>query len=166
MLFDFLKSKREPEPDWSARMLAAPAGGTVVPMAQLPDDLFSTGAMGACCGIEPKEGCVYAPLSGRVRQVAQTLHAVGLEGDGIKLLIHVGVDTVEMNGDGFCAKVRPGQKVEKGDLLLTMDLEKVRAAGYPDTIILAVTNSDDFAAVETVASGPVQPGDELMRVRK
>lgn len=120
--------------------------------------MFSSGVLGKCCGIEPEEGRIVAPISGRVTQVADTLHAVGLEAGGIELLIHVGVDTVEMNGRGFSGKVEVGQTVEKGQELLTVDLDQVRAAGHPATAILAVTNSDGFASVEEMASGRVAGG--------
>lgn len=162
---DFLKGKGAPAAP-SAGCLGAFAKGTVVPMEQIPDAVFSQGIMGTCCGIAPADGRVYAPADGVVSQLTDTIHAAGITAGEMELLIHAGVDTVEMKGDGFAYAVSEGQTVKKGDLLLTMDLEKVRAAGYPDTIILAVTNSDDFAAVETVAGGPVNVGDDLMRVRK
>lgn len=164
-LFDFLKGKG-PSAAPSGDILAAYANGTVVPMEQIPDEVFSQGIMGVCCGIEPEDGKVYAPADGTVSQLTDTLHAVGLTVGEMELLVHAGVDTVEMNGDGFTNAVKEGQSVKKGDLLLTMDLGKVRAAGHPATVILAVTNSDDFAAVEAVASGHVQTGDSLLRVRK
>lgn len=135
-------------------------------MEQIPDAVFSQGIMGICCGIEPDEGRVYAPADGTVSQLTDTLHAVGITAGDMELLIHAGVDTVEMNGDGFTNAVKEGQSVKKGDLLLTMDLDKVRAAGYPTTVILAVTNSDDYSLVEPVANGLVQVGDSLLRVRK
>lgn len=147
-------------------MLTAFADGTVVPMEQIPDEVFSQGIMGVCCGIEPDNGKVFAPAEGTVSQLTDTLHAVGLSIGDMEILIHAGVDTVEMNGEGFTNEVREGQTVKKGDLLLTMDLEKVRAAGHPATVILAVTNSDDFATVEAEASGKVRVGDSLLRVRK
>lgn len=135
-------------------------------MNQIPDEVFSAGVLGACCGIEPEEGRVYAPIDGKISQLADTLHAVGLEAGGMEILIHVGVDTVDMNGNGFKSEVKPGQTVRKGDLLLTMDLAKIHEAGHPATVIMAVTNSDDFASVEEVASGVVQCGNEVLRVSK
>ena len=137
-----------------------------VPMNQIPDEVFSAGVLGACCGNEPEEGRVYAPIDGKISQLADTLHAVGLEAGGMEILIHVGVDTVDMNGNGFKSEVKPGQTVRKGDLLLTMDLAKIHEAGHPATVIMAVTNSDDFASVEEVASGVVQCGNEVLRVSK
>ena len=104
-------------------------------------------------------------MDGTVSQLAETCHAVGIEAEGVELLIHVGVDTVEMKGDGFKSHVREGQAVKKGDLLLTVDLEKVKAAGHPSTIVVVVTNSEDLASVEAAASGAVRPGDPLMKLK-
>ena len=160
-LFDFLKGKA-PQGD----MLASFADGSVDPMDQSPDPVCSQGIMGFCCGIEPENGRVYAPADGTVSQLTPTLHAVGLTVGQMELLIHAGMDTVEMGGEGFTNEVREGQPVKKGDLLLTMDLEKVKAAGHPTTIVLAVTNSDDFSAVELEASGSIRVGDSLLRDRK
>lgn len=160
-LFDFMKGKTSLD-----NMLTAFADGMVVPMEQIPDEVFSQGIMGTCCGIEPDNGKVFAPADGTVSQLTDTLHAVGLSIGDMEILIHAGIDTVEMNGEGFTNEVREGQTVKKGDLLLTIDLEKVRAAGHPATVILAVTNSDDFATVEAEASGKVRVGDSLLRVRK
>ena len=112
----------------------------------------------------PDNGNVYAPVDGVISQLADTLHAVGIEAGGVELLIHVGVDTVEMKGSGFTSHVQEGQAVKKGDLLLTVDLAKVKAAGHPTTIMVAVTNSADLASVEAEGSGAVQPGDTLMRL--
>lgn len=169
MLFDFFKGKKAekaPEPVQFPAELGAAAGGTAVPMEQIPDPMFSQGILGVCCGIEPQEGKVYAPVSGKITQLADTLHAVGIEAAGMELLIHVGVDTVEMQGNGFQAKVKEGQTVNKGDLLLTMDLDKIKAAGHPATVILAVTNTDDFASVEQIGAGIVKPGDAVLKVSK
>lgn len=168
-LFDRLKGKGG-EPGQTAvtfpAVLGAPAQGAFVAMGQIPDEVFSTGVLGICCGVEPDTGNVYAPIEGRVTQVADTLHAVGLEAGGIELLIHVGIDTVDMAGDGFRVGVKEGQSVRKGELLMTMDLGKIRAAGHPATVVLAVTNSDDFASVEPLASGAVRPGNDILRVSR
>lgn len=142
------------------------AQGAFAAMAQIPDEVFSTGVLGTCCGVEPDTGNVYASIDAKVTQVADTLHAVGLEAGGMELLIHVGIDTVDMAGDGFRVGVKEGQSVQKGELLLTMDLEKIWAAGHPATVVLAVTNTDDFASVEPLASGVVQPGDDVLRISR
>lgn len=167
-LFDFLKGKEQPAPAAVTfpADLGAPASGTAVTMAEIPDEVFSTGVLGKCCGVAPSEGGVYAPMDGRITQLTETLHAVGLEAGGIEVLIHMGVDTVDMNGDGITGTVRAGQSVKKGDLLLTADLERIRAAGHADTVIMVVTHTDDFASVEETASGTIQAGETLLRISK
>lgn len=162
---DVKKTAEKPAAIPFPEVLGSAAKGTFVPMEEIPDPTFAQGVLGVCCGIEPENGSVYAPMDGTVSQLADTLHAIGIEAAGVELLIHVGIDTVSMNGDGFKSHVKEGQTVKKGDLLLTMDLEKVRAAGHPATIMVIVTNSDDLASVEAAASGALQPGDALMRLQ-
>ena len=159
-LFD--KLKKNPAP----LIIGAAAKGNAILMADIPDPAFSQGFVGKCCGIEPEDGKVFAPVDGTISQVADSLHAVGIESDGIELLIHCGVDTVDMKGQGFTVAVKLGQQVKKGDALLTMDLETVKEAGHPATIITAVTNSDDLGGVEQVKTGPVQAGDDVLKVTK
>ncbi len=154
--------KPAPAPIPFPDVLGAVAQGTFVPMTEIPDPTFSQGVLGTCCGITPEIGKVYSPMDGKIIQLADTLHAVGIEAEGVELLIHVGIDTVEMKGDGFKSHVKEGQTVKKGDLLLSMDLEKIKAAGHPATIMVAVTNSDDLASVEATASGQLKPGDQFM----
>ena len=143
-------------------VLGSVAQGVFVPMEEIPDPTFSQGVLGICCGVDPETGKVYSPMDGRISTLADTLHAIGIEAEGVELLIHVGIDTVAMKGDGFKSHVEEGQTVKKGDLLLTMDLEKIKAAGHPATIMVAVTNSDGLTSVEAVASGQLKPGDQLM----
>lgn len=168
--FDFLKKASAPatpaEPTFPLT-LAADAKGTVVAMENIPDEVFAQGILGKCCGIEPIEGKVFAPVDGEITQAPDSGHALGIMGvGGVEVLIHVGVDTVEMKGDGFSPKVKEGDKVKKGDLLLEMDLDKIAAAGHPAVVITVVTNTDDFKDVEVVASGDVEPGADLIKVSK
>lgn len=169
-LFDFLKNKEQPvvkeQPVMFPVTLGSPAKGTFVAMEQVPDEVFSSGVLGSCCGIDPEEGKVYAPADGKISQLTDTLHAIGIEASGVEILIHVGVDTVEMNGDGFANMVKMGDTVKRGDLLLTMDLQKIRDAGHAATVIMAVTNSDEFASVEAAASGMLQPGADVLCIKK
>ena len=162
--FDFLKKSAEPAAPAAPAfplVLAADAKGAVVPMEQIPDEVFAQGILGQCCGIDPTEGKVYAPIDGEITQ------APGIQGIGdVEVLIHVGVDTVEMKGDGFSPKVKVGDKIKKGDLLLEMDLTKIAAAGHPAVVITVITNTDDFAGVEVVASGTVEPGADLIKISK
>lgn len=145
----------------------SPAKGTVVPMDQIPDEVFSSGVLGICCGIEPDEGCVYSPSEGEITHLSHTLHAVGIRReDGTEILIHVGVDTVRMEGDGFSAFVKVGDHVNIGQKLLTMDLDKIQKAGYEKTVVTVVANSDDFSKIEQKTSGVVDAGDELLVLEK
>ena len=168
--FDFLKKSAAPaapaEPTFPM-MLAADAKGAFVPMENIPDEVFAQGILGTCCGIDPSEGKVFAPAGGEITQAPDSGHALGIMADGgVEILIHVGVDTVEMKGDGFSPKVKVGDKVKKGDLLLEMDLTKIAAAGHPAVVITVITNTDDFAGVEVVASGTVEPGADLIKISK
>ena len=168
--FDFLKKSAAPaapaEPTFPM-MLAADAKGAFVPMENIPDEVFAQGILGTCCGIDPSEGKVFAPAGGEITQAPDSGHALGIMADGgVEILIHVGVDTVEMKGDGFSPKVKVGDKVKKGDLLLEMDLGKIAAAGHPAVVITVVTNTDDFKAVEVVDYGDVEPGADLIKVSK
>ena len=165
-LFDKFKKKAEPAPAFPL-ILEASAKGQAVEMADIPDAVFSSGALGPCRGVKPSEGAIYAPVDGTVSNLADTLHALGIETAlGVEILIHVGVDTVAMNGDGFKAYVKNGEKIKKGQKLLEVDLAKVAAAGYSDVVITAVVNGDDFAAVEPTGETEMAPGVGMMVVRK
>lgn len=169
-LFDKLMKKHvaaNSDPVVFPVMLGAVAKGRFVPMEKIPDDVFSQGILGICCGIDPMEGKVYAPIGGKISSLTGTKHAIGIEGNGgIEILIHVGVDTVDMSGDGFVNMVKEGDVIEKGQLLLTMDLDKIKAAGHPTVVITAVTNGDDFNSVEFIGTGDVKPGDSVLRIQK
>ena len=166
--FDFLKKKEDVQqvPVWPA-ILGAECKGTVVPMENIPDEVFSQGILGQCIGIDPAEGKVFAPVDGEITQAPDSGHALGLMSiGGVEVLIHVGVDTVDMNGDGFTPRVKEGDKVKKGQLLLEMDLDKIAAAKHPAVVITVITNTDEFASVESVASGAVEPGADLLKISK
>lgn len=163
-IFGFIKKEKSPAA--TPIILGAAAKGTFVPMKDIPDEVFSSGVLGPCCGIDPTEGNIFSPADGKISHLADTLHAIGLETDGIEILIHAGVDTVDMNGDGFSNKVKPEQTVKKGELLLSMDLDKIHAANHAATVIMAVTNSDNFSAIEPIAADTVQPGDDILKIIK
>ncbi len=143
----------------------APAAGTAIPSEEIPDDTFAAGVLGRGVGIQPSEGIVVAPFDGEISTVAETRHAVGLSSpDGMELLIHVGVDTVAMNGDGFDALVREGQQVKAGDKLITFDRDKIAAAGHPDVVVVLVTNSDDYEDV-SIQTGPCGVLEQVIQVK-
>ena len=164
-LLDLFKKKEAPAAQPAT--VYAPAAGRLVAMQDIPDEVFAQGVLGRCCGIDPAAGEVYAPLDGTITQAPDTLHALGIRGDnGAEVLLHVGVDTVEMKGEGFTAHAALGDRVQKGQLLLTVDLARVAAAGHPAVVITVVTNSDEYDTIEPAAGEQVQPGDELFRLRR
>ena len=145
--------------------LGAHLAGTVVPMEQVQDEAFASCVLGEGVAIEPTEGKLYAPADALVDNLFDTHHAIGLvTGSGVELLLHIGIDTVKLGGQHFTAHVKTGQKVKKGDLLISFDLEAIKAAGYLCTTPMIVCNTDDYAAVKTLAAGTVVPGQDLLQV--
>ncbi len=144
-LFDKLFKKEEaPKVETVKGGLYAPITGKYITLEEIADGVFSEGVLGPGCGIEPEEELVVAPCSGTVSTVADTRHAVGISADdGAELLIHVGMDTVDMNGLGFEVLVKEGQKVLCGQPLLRFSFAKIKAAGHPATTAFIVTNADD-----------------------
>lgn len=129
----------------------SPIPGSVIPLSEIPDEAFSSGAMGQGVGIEPAEGKAYAPFDGTVEMVFDTKHAVGLtSSDGLSLLIHVGLDTVELNGQYFTAHVSAGDPIKKGQLLLEFDLDKI-AEKYKTVTPVLVVNTDDYTSVNGIS---------------
>ena len=125
-----------------------PVEGKVIAREDIPDDTFASGVLGDGVGIEPTGSTVVAPFDGTISSVAESQHAVGVECNGMEMLIHVGVDTVNMNGDGFKCLVKEGDAVKAGQPLITFDRAKIKAAGYSDTVAVLLTNSDDLENVE------------------
>lgn len=171
-LFDFLKKATEPAIPEAVRttggpgVVHAPATGRVEPMASLPDPVFAGGAMGLATGVWPERGIAFAPISGTLT-IAMP-HAFGIVNDEMEVLVHVGVDTVEMNGEGFEVLVEKGQQIEAGSPLVTFDRDKVAAAGYPDVVITIVMSTADVEArggsVSACAEKHIEAGAPLMRV--
>ena len=146
--------------------IQTPIVGDVVALADVNDPVFSSGAMGQGIAVKPSQGVVYAPADAEVSIAFPTGHAFGLKtADGAEILIHVGIDTVSMNGEGFEAKVAQGDKVKAGDVLGTFDSSKIAAAGLDDTTMVIVTNTADYASVTPVASGSVVKGDTIIEVK-
>ncbi|MBR0074890.1 MAG: PTS glucose transporter subunit IIA [Synergistaceae bacterium] len=123
--------------------------GKIIPYTEIPDPTFAAGTLGQGVGIQPEDEYVYAPIDGEISSVAESKHAIGISGENdMEVLIHVGVDTVEMKGDGFEDYVKEGDKVKKGQKIMKFDREKIKAAGHPDTVVLLLTNSDDYQDVK------------------
>lgn len=146
--------------------IQTPIVGDVVALSDVNDPVFSSGAMGQGIAVKPNEDVVYAPADAEVTIVFPTGHAYGLKTvNGAEILIHVGIDTVSMNGEGFSQKVNQGDKVKAGDVLGTFDSAKIAAAGLDNTTMVIVTNTADYASVAPVATGSVAKGDAVIEVK-
>ena len=146
--------------------IQTPIVGDVVALSNVNDPVFSSGAMGQGIAVKPSQDVVYAPADAEVTIVFPTGHAYGLKtANGAEILIHVGIDTVSMNGEGFNHKVAQGDKVKAGDVLGTFDSAKIAAAGLDNTTMVIVTNTADFVSVNPVASGSVAKGDAVIEVK-
>ena len=155
-MFDFFKKKNKNQ------VLGSPVKGTAVPLSEVNDPTFSEGMLGDGAAVIPSEGKIYAPADGEIAMVFGTLHAISLTTEfGAEILIHIGLDTVKMEGEGFTAHVEAGNEVKKGDLLIEVDLDKVKAAGYDTITPVLVCNTDEFASVKGM-TGNVNPGDDLV----
>ena len=140
--------------------------GKALPLAEVQDEAFSSGALGDGAAIEPSEGRLYAPCDGRVDTVFDTRHAITLiSNDGCELLLHIGIDTVELGGTFFEAHVTNGQNIRKGDLLISFDMEKIKAAGYMLTTPVIVCNTDDYKCIELLRTGEVIVGEKIINIK-
>ncbi|WP_049477117.1 sucrose-specific PTS transporter subunit IIBC [Streptococcus constellatus] len=146
--------------------ILSPIVGSIVDLKDVNDPVFSSGAMGQGIAVKPSEGVVYAPADAEVTIAFATGHAYGLKTtNGAEILIHIGIDTVSMNGDGFDQKVAQGIKVKAGDVLGTFDVAKIAAAGLDDTTMVIVTNTADYASVTPVAEGAVTKGEAVIELK-
>jgi PTS system beta-glucosides-specific IIC component len=145
--------------------LGAPVAGTAVDLTKVPDRVFASLAMGRGIGIVPTDGTIVAPVDGRVAVAMKTGHAFGLKTDtGVEVLVHIGIDTVQMKGEGFAARVAKGDLVKKGDVLCEVDLDVIRAAGYDPTTVMIVTNTTNFTDVSPTATGTLAAGADAALV--
>ena len=161
-MFGLFKKKKD-----KAHVLGAPAKGKAVSLKEVSNPTFSEGILGDGVAVIPSEGKIYAPADGTIGMVFDTLHAISLTTDfGAEVLIHVGLDTVQLKGEGFEGHVKAGDTVKKGDLLLTVDLEKVKAAGYDIITPVLICNTADYAAVTAQADKEVNAGDDVLTVEE
>lgn len=146
--------------------LASCLTGTVVPLEQVDDEAFASRALGDGIAIEPTEGTLVAPADGEITTLFETGHAIGMTtADGAELLMHIGINTVKMRGQGFTYAVTEGQQVKKGDTLITFDRDAIRAAGYPLTTPLIICNTDEYQLIETQKTGTIKAGEPLLNLR-
>lgn len=147
-------------------MFCAPVDGEMIAQEEISDETFASGVLGKGVGINPETGHVYAPFSGTIGAVADSGHAIGLtDQDGREILIHVGIDTVAMEGKGFSPKVKQGDVVKAGQEILSFDREMIKKAGYKDTVIVILTNMDESADVELRQPGKVKAGEKIIQAK-
>ncbi|MCI7322253.1 MAG: glucose PTS transporter subunit IIA [Lachnospiraceae bacterium] len=145
--------------------LCAHMNGTVIPLEEVEDEAFSRKILGDGAAIEPKDGRLYAPCDGRVEMVFDTKHAINLVSDeGCEILLHIGIDTVKLGGKYFEVHVSDGQKIHKGDLLISFDLEGIRNEGYQTTTPFIICNTEDYSSINSVRNGEVSAGELLMKL--
>ena len=164
---EMLSGEKQEQKEQTAEIkkIESPLAGTVIPLSEVHDEVFASEMMGKGCAVIPEEGKVYAPFDGKVVGLLDSHHAVGMEStDGVEILIHVGMDTVKLNGRCFTIHVEEGEQVKKGQLLLEFDIPGIKEAGYEVTTPIVVTNSDEFNDVEMKAEGQVIVGVELLEL--
>lgn len=162
-LFSNLFSKQQNQAAPERVTVGCPVAGTVVALESVADPVFASKAMGDGIAIEPSEGLLVAPVSGTVEALFPTGHAVAVKGDnGVSVLLHIGVDTVEMKGDGFSVHVAQGDRVDRGQQLVTFDLAKIAEAGHPATTMVLIAESSCEGALHLCDEGPVSCGDDVI----
>ena len=176
---DFTGSKNEEDPKAEApkaeekrtgkgkvQEIANPIRGQILPLYKVSDAVFSSEMLGKGFAVEPDEGKTYAPVEGEVTAVFDTKHAIGLVGkDGVEILVHMGLDTVKLDGQGFDVKVKPGDKVKVGDLLAEFDMDFIKGQGYPVTTPVVVSNTDIYDEVSDPVPGGANPGEIIITVK-
>lgn len=149
----------------NADTIYAPLVGNVIALEQIPDDTFASGVLGNGVGIEPAAGEVFAPFDGTIATVSDTKHAIGLIGpEEMEMLIHVGVDTVKMQGEGFEVFVSEGDTVKAGQRLMTFSIDKIKESGYSTTTAVLLNNSDDFGNFKVIKTGPVKASEPIITI--
>lgn len=150
----------------AVKTVASPLVGQVIPLSEVNDSVFASEAMGKGCAVIPTEGKVYAPFDGTIVGLLDSHHAVGMESEnGIEILIHVGMDTVKLNGKHFTCHIEDGQHVKCGQLLLEFDIDAIKKEGYEVVTPVVITNSDEFTEITTEAAGQVKNDDELLKLK-
>ena len=156
---------KAPETTGKTETFGAHMNGEVLPMEQVQDEAFASCALGEGVAIEPSEGKLYAPADATVDNLFDTHHAIGLETEsGAEILLHIGIDTVKLGGKHFTPHVKVGDKVKKGDLLISFDMDAIKAEGYLCTTPMIVCNTDDYKAVKPLAEGTIKAGQDILRV--
>lgn len=160
-MFNFLKKKN------NGIMISAPVKGKAVALSEVSDPTFGEEILGKGIAVIPADGRIYAPADGEITLLFDTRHAVSITTEeGVEILVHIGLDTVALKGEHFTSHVVTGDKVKKGDLLITADLEAIKAAGYDVITPVVICNTDEFSSVESIIGNDVNPGDDIICIKK
>ncbi len=161
------ESDSDDSEEFSEYTLSSPLKGSVIALADVPDETFAAGILGDGIAVDPVEGVVKAPISGEITTMFPTNHAVGITGNnGIEILIHVGIDTVQLDGKGYTSFVKEGDRVKKGDKLVEFDIELIKSEGFKTVTPVLITNSDDYSAVSGAAEGNIDFLEDLVKITK
>ncbi len=167
---EFTEEKTQPQEksaheETAEIMMYSHLNGAVVDLEDVEDDVFSQKILGEGIAVEPSEGKLYAPCDGKVDSVFDTKHAVNiLSSDGAEVLLHIGIDTVKLGGKHFESHVSDGQEIKRGDLLITFDIEAIKAEGYKVTTPLIIGNTDDYSAIAAAAQGKISAGSKILKI--
>lgn len=160
-MFGLLKKRKET----AYESIASPVKGTVVEIGQVPDPMFAQEILGKGVAIEPEDGNIYAPVDGKISALIHTNHAFSiLTQGGAEVLVHLGIDTVKLEGKYFISYIKVGDEVKKGDLLVKAEIDKVKEAGYAMITPLLVCNMADDQEIKVFLKGKVRAGDEVLRL--
>jgi glucose-specific phosphotransferase system IIA component len=165
MIFDKFKKALNGNGNSGAKLVSCPMNGEVLPLSKSSDEAHQQEMLGKGVLFIPSEGAVYAPFNGKVEMVFETYHALGLtSNDGVELIIHVGFETVKLEGKHFKVHVKENQKIKEGDLLLEFDIEGIKADGYLIETPVVVTNTDSYQSIALLADGTVSKNDRLLEI--
>jgi glucose-specific phosphotransferase system IIA component len=148
------------------KVIFSPLNGQVIPLSNVKDPVFADGILGKGAAILPSEGRLVSPVNGTILNVFPTLHAIGIQSDdGLEILIHLGFDTVELEGKYFKSNISEGDKVSVGDLLIEFQVEEIKNAGYDITTPIVVTNSDQYETIEAIPEENIKAGEKLLIIK-
>lgn len=160
-MFNFFKKRKAAD----GEVVVAAASGELMPITDVKDDVFSTKMLGDGYAIKPSDGEIFAPVSGEVTTLFPTKHAIGIKTkEGLDVLIHLGLDTVELKGEPFTTDIKQGDEVKQGEKIATMDINKVTEAGFDDTVIVVYTNMDVLESVDPVEKGAVEHSQKAQTI--
>ena len=146
--------------------IKSPIKGKLIDITEVKDEAFSSKALGDGMAIIPADGKVFSPIDGEVITMIDTNHAIGLETKGVEILIHIGMDTVKLDGKHFTSHIEEGQKIKKGDLLMEFDTEKIKEEGYSAITPIVITNFENYGEIEETTADYINAGDILLNIKK